>query len=199
MLFTPKFSKGRLKKATTLVVSLGAALFSSSTMAQTGPRQISYDYVGVKYVNQNLDQFDCHQDGLNIHGSMDLNSGWYAQASFTDVSGDNGCGSSTVVGQGGYRTAFDDRFYMYGQIGIESVSVDAGDNDSGIILAGGLRGFVKPKIEAQFELSHHTVAEGETLLTAMGYYWFAPNIAGTLEIGFGADTTAFGVGARMNF
>lgn len=187
-----------------LISSVLSGVIASTAMAQTtsntaSPTPVNYNYVGVNYTTQNLDDFDCSQDGLMAYGSMDINSGWFAQASVIDVSGDSGCGSRTLSAKGGYRLPFNDMFFAYGNLGIESTSPDVGSSDSGLLLAAGLRGFVMEKLEAQFELSHHTIFDGETTLSGTGAYWFAPNIAGTATLGFGADATTFAVGARYNF
>ncbi len=191
----------RSAKALTSGCALAIAFASTAVFAQSAtpsPQPVSYNFAGLRYVSQNLDDFDCTQDGLNLHGSLDFNSGWFAQAGYTDVSG-GGCGSSTLSALGGYRTPFNDIFYMYGKVGFESLSVDAGGSDSGLILAGGLRGMIQPNIELQLELGHHTVGDGDTNITGTGAYWFAPNLAGTLDLTLSSEGTALGIGARYNF
>ena len=187
----------------TLRPILGAALLaalSTQALAQNAQpnQQISYNYAGLQYLSQKLDDFNCTQDGLSLYGSMDLNSGWFAQAAYSDVSG-GGCGSSSLRGQGGYRTGFNDIFYLYGTVGFESISPDQGSSDSGLVAAGGLRGFIKPNIETQFELAHTTAGDGETTLSAGGSYWLESNIAVTSSITLGADATTFTIGGRINF
>lgn len=183
------------------VLGLAVEASAQSQRANTShahPKSVAYNYAGVRYISQNLDEWDCTQDGLNIYGSLDLNSGYFAQAGFTDVSG-GGCGSTTVMVQGGYRTAFNDKFFMYGTLGFESLSVDAGGSDSGLVLAGGLRGFVTANVETQFEVSHHTVGDGDTGVSGMVNYWLAPNMALTAGLDLSANGTAFSIGGRLNF
>lgn len=193
-----------MKRTVYLGLALTATIYSSNLYAQSANvaplagQQVSYNYAGLHYVSQDLDDYNCTQDGLGIYGSMDLNSGWYAGASFLDVSG-GGCGSSTIEGHGGFRTEFNAMFDMYGTVGFESISADVGDGDSGLVVAGGLRGFVKPQLEAQFELNHHTAGDGTTAISAGGSYWFQSNIAATASLAIGSDVTQFSIGAKMNF
>ena len=52
------------------LIFLAAATIASTSAAQTvgkSPKFISYDYIGAQYVSQNLDDFDCNQDGINLY------------------------------------------------------------------------------------------------------------------------------------
>lgn len=178
--------------AACLTAAAGAA-------AQTNtPPPLSYDFAGLKYTNQDLGDYDCSQDGLSVYGSMDINSGWYGQASYTDVSGNNDCGSSTIAGYGGYRQPLNDIFYLYGHLGFESTSVDYGNSDSGLAAGVGIRGFIRPQLETQLDLTHHTSFDGATQVTGTLAYWFVSNIAATADLSLGEDTV-FSIGARVNF
>ena len=162
---------------------------------------VSYTYAGARYMFQDLDypDFSCDQDGINVYGSLDIRDGWYAKASFSDVSGDNNCGSTTVSAGGGYHTRFDDRMDMYASLAFESVSPDEGDGDSGLVLAAGLRGFVSEHLEGNVELFHATTQDGTTGINGLLAYWFSEAWAGTLDVGLSSDVTTFAVGARLNF
>lgn len=160
---------------------------------------VSYNYAGVQYVSQSLDgNPSCTQDGLEVYGNLDIKDGFFAAATFGDVSG-NFCGSSRFVAGGGYRAAFNEQFDMYAKVQFESISPDAGASDSGLILAGGLRGFLTEQLEGSVELQHHTVYDGDTALVAGGRYWFNPEWAATFDFGFSADVTLIQFGARYNF
>jgi hypothetical protein len=161
---------------------------------------VSFTHVGLRYMFQDLDQYDCDQDGPNIYGSLDIQDGWYARASFSDVSGDDGCGSSNVQAGGGYHTRFEDNMEMYASLSFESISPEGDvDSDSGLVMAAGLRGFLTQQLEGGVELMHSTTFDGNTAINGLLAYWFNDSVAATFDVGLGSDVTTFAVGARLNF
>lgn len=179
-----------------IAMTTAASAFAQSTGT---PQPLNYNYVGAQFISQEVDDYDCTQDGVNLTGSMDINNGWFGQLNYTDVSG-GGCGSSTISVLGGYRQPFNDMFYWFGQLGIDSLSVDGpGGDDSGVVLAGGLRGFMTDQIETTIQISHHTVGDGNTMISGTGAYYFQPNIAGTLNLGLSGEITQIAIGARLTF
>lgn len=194
-------------KSCLLLGSVLAAFATSAAQAQNNrapnyntPRApaVSFTHVGLRYMFQDLDQYDCDQDGPNIYGSLDIQDGWYARASFSDVSGDN-CGSTNVQAGGGYHTRFEDNMEMYGTVSFESISPDGYGSESGIVLAAGLRGFLSQQLEGGVELMHSSTGPGNTAINGLLAYWFNDAVAGTFDVGLGSDVTTFAVGARLNF
>lgn len=160
--------------------------------------EISYNYAALQFVEQDLDDYACDQDGLRLSGSMELNSDFFAIGSYSDVSG-GGCGSEAISAGIGYRTVFGADSSMYGTLSAENISPDGGSSDSGLIAAVGLRGFINNNLEAKVELAHHTVFDGNTVLGGGVAYWFAPQFAITGDVGFGSEASEVGLGVRMNF
>ena len=195
-------------KSCLLLGSLLAAGFATSAAQAQNNRApnynntlapaVSFTHVGLRYMFQDLDQYDCDQDGPNIYGSLDIQDGWYARASFSDVSGDN-CGSTNVQAGGGYHTRFEDNMEMYGTVSFESISPDGYGSESGIVLAAGLRGFLSQQLEGGVELMHSSTGDGNTAINGLLAYWFNDAVAGTFDVGLGSDVTTFAVGARLNF
>ncbi|WP_053980380.1 hypothetical protein [Marinagarivorans algicola] len=166
----------------------------------------TYTYAGVKYTTQSLDDYEgngsnkeCTQDGLNINGSYDFGNQFFARGSFTDVSGDEACGSSSLNVSGGYKVAWGATSHVYGLLGFQNVSPDNGSGDSGLVLGGGIRGYVVQGIEAYFEVEHSTVFDGETSANFGGAYWFNKNFSVTGDIGIGAEQRSLAIGGRMSF
>lgn len=176
-----------------------AFVLVTASLVSLAASNASYNHVGVQYVDQNLDDFDCSQDGLNLYGNLDIDGAWFGRAAITEVSGNRGCGSTTVSAGGGYRTLFNDTFDMYGTLSFESTSPDAGGSDSGMVLAAGLRGFIGDDLEGRLEFAHHAIFDGTTAVNAGVAYWFSPRFSATVDLSFSADTTSMGFGARMNF
>lgn len=197
-------------KTTVLIASLAAALAANAAEAQNNrpntsykPRApaVSYTHAGARYMFQDLDEYNCDQDGINLYGSLDIQDGWFARAAFSDVSGDNGCGSSNVVAGGGYHTRFDQNMDMYATLSFESISPDGegNDSDSGLIMAGGIRGFLTGQLEGGIEIFHSTTFDGTTGINGVLAYWFNDVVAMTGDVGLASDITTFAVGVRFNF
>lgn len=193
-------------KSCLLVGSVFAAFATTSAYAQNNrtpnytPRApaVSFTHVGLRYMFQDLDKYNCDQDGPNIYGSLDIQDGWYARASFSDVSGDP-CGSTNVQVGGGFHTSLDRNLEMYGSVSFESISPDDADSDSGLVLAAGVRGFLTRQLEGGVELMHSTTFDGTTAINGLLAYWFNDAVAGTFDLGLGSDVTTFAIGARLNF
>jgi len=186
--------KNQMKKISYLIAAVSLAT-SASVMARPG---ISYNYAGIQYVDQDVDDFDCNQDGLRVSGSFELNSDFFALGSFSDVSG-GGCGSQAFSAGVGYHTLFGADSSMYGALSFENISPDHGSSDSGMVVAAGLRGFINNDLEAKVELSHHTVGDGNTVLGGGVAYWFMPTLSVTGDVGLGTEGSEFAVGMRFNF
>lgn len=159
---------------------------------------ISYNYAGLQYVDQDLDDANCDQDGLRLNGSLELSSDFFAVGYISDVSGGR-CGSEALGVGIGYRTLFGADSSIYGTLSAEHISPDGSGSDTGLVAAIGLRGFVLNNLEAKVELSHHTVYDGNTVLGGGVAYWFAPQFAVTGDVGLGSEVSEVAVGVRMNF
>lgn len=184
-----------LKKISLLIAAAGIAT-SASTMAAPG---ISYNYAALQFVDQDVDDADCNQDGLRLSGSVEINDDFFALGSYSDVSGNRGCGSEAFSAGLGYQTLFGAESSIYGALSFERISPDWGDSDSGLIATVGLRGFINNNLEARVGVSHHTVYDGNTVLGGGVSYYFAPQFSVTADAGLGSESSEIGVGVRMNF
>ncbi|MDO8343362.1 MAG: hypothetical protein Q7T48_09210 [Cellvibrio sp.] len=187
--------KNSLKKMSYLVAVAGLA-GSVSVNAAPG---ISYNYAALQFIDQDVDDYDCNQDGLRLSGSLELNSDFFAIGSYSDVSGNRGCGSEAISAGLGYRTVFGADSSIYGTLAAENISPDGSGSDSGLVVAAGLRGFINNNVEAKIQLAHHTTFDGNTVLSGGVAYWFAPQFAATADIGLGTEASEIGLGLRMNF
>jgi hypothetical protein len=160
---------------------------------------VNYTYVGIQLVSQKIDDYSCHQSGLNLNGSFEINSDFFAVGSYTDVDGNRFCGSSTLSVGGGYRTLFDADLSLYATLSFEDTSVDYGDDDSGLVLATGLRTFFNSKLEGKAEVAYHTQYDGSLLLDAGVVYWFHNHLSATGDLSLGTDSNSIAVGLRYNF
>jgi hypothetical protein len=186
--------KNSMKKIS-FAIAVTSLFGSASVMANN---VISYNYAGIQYIDQDVDDYDCNQDGLRLGGSFELNDDFFVLASYSDVSGGR-CGSENLSGGLGYRTLFGADSSIYGALSVENTSVDHGDSDSGLIAAVGLRGFVANDLELKAQLAHHTAFDGNTVLSGGVAYWFAPNFSVTGDVGLGSESSEIAAGLRMTF
>ncbi len=195
-----KFTKSRqlLLLSIPLVVGVFSASFAEAAKVVTSPG-VSYNYAGIQFTDQNIDQYDCSQDGISLNGSFEVVENFFAVGSYTDVSGDNLCGSETISIGGGYHTLFNANSSIYGALSFEDTSVDYGDSDSGLILAVGLRAFLTPKLEGKVEAAHHTAFDGNTVISAGAAYWFHPRFGATADVGLGTEASHISIGLRLSF
>ena len=184
----------KLSHLSSILITSCALLSAPLSWAKSA---VSYNYAGIQYLSQNLDNKDCSQDGLNIYGSMDINSDFFAVGSLSDVSGGK-CGSSTLSAGVGYQELFGADSSIYGTLSYENTSVDVGSSDSGLVAAVGLRGFYQANLEGKIELAHHTAFDGNTVINGGVVYWFQSNIAATGDLSLGSDTSGIAVGLRMS-
>lgn len=161
----------------------------------------TYTFAGVKYITQDLDDVnggECTQDGIIVDGSFDIDGAFFARAAMTDVTGDF-CGSTSLRIGGGYRAAWGESSHVYGTVNFNDVSPDGGGGDSGLIIGGGIRGYVSPGIEGYAEVEYSTLFDGDLNFNAGGAYWFTGQFSATLDLGFGGDQRSFAIGGRFAF
>lgn len=162
---------------------------------------ITYTYAGARYIFQDLDlgEVSCEQDGINLYGSFDIQDGFFAQASFSDVSGGE-CGSRSFSVGGGYHTSFNSTTDMYATVSFGSMNPEGPwEDESGIELAGGMRTYLQEQLEGSVELFHNTIGDSETGVRGGLVYWFNSQFSATADLGLSADSTTFALGARMAF
>jgi hypothetical protein len=182
-----------------IIYSLATIGLLTSLGAEARPK-LSYTYAGAQFFDQDLDDADCSQDGIQIYGSYALNSDIYAIGSFADANSDRCFDSNDFQIGMGYHTLFGADSAIYASLSFEHVSLSGnGDNDTGLVIAGGLRGFVTNELEGRIGLAHHTVYDGDTALNAGVAYWFNPKISATGDLSLGSDVTGIGIGLRINF
>lgn len=159
---------------------------------------LDYSYAGIEYVVESVDDYNCTQSGLTIDGTIELASKWYALGSFTDVSGGS-CGSSTFKFGGGLHTGFSNNFDLYASLSFADTSVDYGQSDAGLVIAGGFRGNLDHQFEGVVEVARYTAFDGNTTLTGGLIYALQAPFYVTGDITIGSEGTAYSLGVRYDF
>jgi hypothetical protein len=115
------------------------------------------------------------------------------------VSGNSFCGARSISLGAGYHTLFNEHASIYGTLSVEDVSVDVGDDDTGLVAAIGLRSLIRPNLEGKVEVAHHTVFDGNTALNTGVVYWFNNKFAATGDVSLGTESSSVAVGLRVSF
>jgi hypothetical protein len=185
----------KAKNLTTLLLASLALAGAQAAFAKPH----NYTYAGIQFFDQDLDNYNCDQNGLNLYGSLELNQNFFARASFADANGNRGCGSQNLTLGGGYQTAFGSQSSIYGVVSFEDISPDHGDGDSGLILAAGIRTYLMSDLEGKVEVAHHTAFDGDNEIIGGVVYWFDTSLSVTGDVSLGSDQTTLAVGVRMSF
>lgn len=175
------------------------ALVLAVTAYPAHSASVSYTYAGLSYIEQDLDDYDCNQDGLSVYGSYALDNHWFALGTLTDVSGNKGCGSTTLRAGAGYTTLLAPGWDIYGSLSAERTEPDYGSSDTGLVAALGVRGWALQQLETRAEIAHHTVFDDTTEFNLGTNYWFSRAAAATLDLSFSDTGEAIALGARINF
>src|SRR5437868_9829628 len=83
----------KIKSLTQLAIASAALFGTDAVLAKSA---INYDYVGVQYFNQDLDDAHCNQDGLELNGGLAINREFFVRGSYADADGNHGCGSESL-------------------------------------------------------------------------------------------------------
>lgn len=185
-----------MKKLLLSSVALAASFFSISTFAAS---DISYNWASVQYITEDLDDADCDQDGLTLSGNYEVHDNFFALGSFTDVSGDSGCGSETFSIGGGYKADFSEDASYFVSLSYIDTEVDFGSSDSGLIAAIGARALFTPDLEGRISISRNTAFDGNTVLSGGVSYWFLERLSFNGDVNLGSESSGIALGARFDF
>lgn len=192
-----------MKTKLSALLLASSALCSTHLFAQTNSytygERPNFNYAGIGYTWDDLEEFDCEQDGLYVEGSIMVNEQMFLQGQYSDVDGNNGCGSQLGRVGAGIRADFGANSALYGIFSL--VHLDYGqDADPGFGLNVGIRSIVAPGVELRGYLAHDDVDEyDQTYLGAGVNYWLSREFSLTGEATVSDDTQGISAGIRLNF
>jgi hypothetical protein len=168
--------------------------------------QMSYTYVDLGYINTELDDgaFDVDGDGFALRGLLQVHENFFVFAEHENIGYDFDVdGTSWHVGGGG-RWPLSESLDVVGRLGFVKAEVEVGQfdaDDDGFALGARLRGAVAPRFELEGGIDYVNLDDSgdDTSLVLEGRYFFLPQLAGGLLLGFNSDATTIGVGARYTF
>ena len=179
------------------VTSLATTL--AVVMAGVAPAQateLSYDYVELRFVDTEIGNLD--GDGLRFAGSYQISGNWLLVGGFSSLDFDNDVDSTTFDIGAGYVYRYRPEFDLVGYARVVHTEVDAGpfeEDDTGIALAGGVRGLFTPAFEGRATVNYINVDDSDTFFEFGADYHFNPQFSAgaTLDVGGDADSLTIGV------
>ena len=175
--------------ATTLVVVIAG-------VAPTQATELSYDYVELRFVDTEIGNLD--GDGLRLAGSYQISGNWLLVGGFSSLDFDNDVDTTTFDIGAGYVYRYRPEFDLVGYARFVHTEVDAGpfeEDDTGIALAGGVRGLFTPAFEGRATVNYINVDDSDTFFEFGADYHFNPQFSAgaTLDVGGDADSLTIGV------
>ena len=172
-----------------VLVAAAAALPAQAT-------ELSYNYAELRFVDTEIGSAD--GDGLRLNGSFEMTEEWLLVGGYTTLDFDGNVDTSALEIGAGYVHRYSPRLDIvgYGKLVRTTVDFTGGDDDdTGISLAGGVRGTFTPDFEGRATINYFNVDETDTFFEVGADYYITPQFSagGTLEFGGDADTLTLGV------
>ncbi len=182
-----------MKNRNALVFSILAA---AATAIPAEATELSYNYVELRFVDTEIGSAD--GDGLRLNGSFEMTEEWLLVGGYTNLDFDGNVETSALEIGAGYVHRYSPRLDIvgYGKLVRAEVDFTGGDDDdTGISLAGGVRGTFTPQFEGRATINYFNVDETDTFFEVGADYYITDQFSagGTLEFGGDADTLTLGV------
>lgn len=190
-----------MKKAMAIMVTVGSICLADASMAQHRP---GYNFVYATYVREDIDEFDCTQDGLAVGGSLAVDEQIFVAAQAIDVSGD-GCGSQLLRVESGIRQDYGTASSLFAKASLFNLDIDNLDSGLGFGLAAGIRSYIDSGVEAFAQITYDNVdIDNVDLGVTFGggvVYHLQDGISLTGELTYGVENETLGtnVGVRYSF
>lgn len=180
------------------ILLLSALLLHGAVWAQAPQPPLSYNLAELRFVDVDRNG----GDGFRLNGSYRLQGNWLLVGGLTRLDFNNDVDSTTVEIGGGYVWPYRNGWDFLANLRLvrSDVSFPLGSaDDTGIGIAGGVRGMIAPQFEVRGAVNHISLDNSDTYLELAGDYYFTPNFAAGLSVEFAGDTDAWTLGARWYF
>jgi len=185
---------------------LGFALVCLAAPAMA--EDLSYNYVQLGYGWLTVDEDfigDIDGDGFNISGSVEVGENWFIVASYASADFDFGIDLDELGIGVGFHAPVSDRadfFTTVSYISAEaSVSGFGSSDEDGYGISVGLRGMASDRVELAGAISYADLGDGGdgTSIAGEALYDFTDTFSAGVNLGFGEDTTVYGIFGRLYF
>lgn len=174
------------------------AVFATDALAGNRP---NFNYFGIGYAYDDLEDYNCTQDGLFLEGSLSYDEQVFIQARHVDVTSNDpyGCGSTTTQLSLGLRGDYGTSSVLYGKASV--LFRDYGDDsDPGLGMSFGVRSIVANGLEAEGFIGYETVDSfSQSYVGGAANYWISRDFSLRATISTTSkSTTGFTFGVRFN-
>ncbi len=181
-----------MKFSSLLMVLTVLVMGTAQAQTATTP-SLPYNFAELRFVDVDV----AGGDGIKLGGSYLVQNNWLIVGSFSSVSFDNDIDSRTIEIGGGYVWPWQKDWDLVATARYVDIGGDL--DESGVILEGGLRGFLAPQFEIRGSVNHITAGDNDTFLELGGDYYFTRQFAAGLTLEFAGDVDVFTIGARYFF
>jgi hypothetical protein len=183
-------------------VMLGSLMLAAAPLAAMA-EDMSYNYVDLAYVDQDIDGVGPSADGFGLRGSIGFAENWLAFAEYTSTSVQGVDIEQIAVGFGGHY-GLTDQLDLVGRVGYFEINLDSGPlsaDDDGYLLDLGLRGRVTEGVEVEGGVRYTDLSEGgdDTALWVGGRFHFNKTWAVGAEYQSGDDISNLLAYVRASF
>jgi len=183
-------------------VMLGSLMLAAAPLAAMA-EDMSYNYVDLAYVDQDIDGVGPSADGFGLRGSIGFAENWLAFAEYTSTSVQGVDIEQIAVGFGGHY-GLTDQLDLVGRVGYFEINLDSGPlsaDDDGYLLDLGLRGRVTEGVEVEGGVRYTDLSEGgdDTALFVGGRFHFNKTWAVGAEYQSGDDLSNLLAYVRASF
>jgi len=183
-------------------VMLGSLMLAAAPLAAMA-EDMSYNYVDLAYVDQDIDGVGPSADGFGLRGSIGFAENWLAFAEYSSTSVQGVDIEQIAVGFGGHY-GLTDQLDLVGRVGYFEINLDSGPfsaDDDGYLLDLGLRGQVTEGVELEGGVRYTDLSDGgdDTALFVGGRFHFNKTWAVGAEYQSGDDLSNLLAYVRASF
>lgn len=161
---------------------------------------LSYNYAELRFVDTEIGSQD--GDGLRVAGSFEISQNWLVVAGITALDFDNSVDTTALEIGAGYVHRYNPNLDIVGYAKVVRTDVDfpgGDDNDTGIALAGGVRGRITPQFEGRATVNYFNVDETDTFFELGGDFYITSQFSAGATLEFGGDADSLTLGVRWFF
>lgn len=185
----------------------GLVLAATPFLATAADNDMSYRYFQIGYLETDIDVFDETADGFGTRGSFGFAENFFVFTEFNaqeiSVLGFDVDVDQLAIGLGGHYP-LNENIDLVGRIGAAEIDIDNVLDESGYLVAAGLRGQAGDNVELEFSVVHQDLGDDQIDLSDTGFevmarYYFTKRWAASVEYQDIGEFSSVLAGVRYTF